>query len=185
MLRAAATLLIEHADSELKEKAVPPIIAGEWGATIVITEPQAGSDVGAIRTCAVKQHDEVLSAERDKILSPAVTRIIQSRYSILSWRELRRYYRHRGLTLFLVPKHPFDQPDKVNYVSVSPARTKMGLKASPTCVLNFDQAVGYRIGEEGEGLKCLFTMMNLMRLEVGAQSVGIASAATYSAIAYE
>ena len=185
MLRAAATLLIEHADSELKEKAVPPIIAGEWGATIVITEPQAGSDVGAIRTCAVKQHDEtyLLSGTKIFITCGDQNYTEQILHFVLA-RTQGAITGTRGLTLFLVPKHPYDQPDKVNYVSVSRLEQKMGLKASPTCVLNFDQAVGYRIGEEGEGLKCLFTMMNLMRLEVGAQSVGIASAATYSAIAY-
>ncbi|MCF7981324.1 MAG: acyl-CoA dehydrogenase [Pseudomonadales bacterium] len=185
MLRAAATLLIEHADAELKEKVIPPIIAGEWGATIAITEPQAGSDVGAIKTCAVKQDDGLYQLTGAKIfITCGDQNYTEQILHFVLARTKGAVAGTRGLTLFLVPKRCFDQPKKINQVSVSRLEHKMGLKASPTCVLNFDQAVGYRIGVEGEGLRCLFTMMNLMRLEVAAQSVGIASAATQSAIAY-
>ncbi len=185
MLRAAATLLIEHADSELKGKTVPPVIAGEWGATIVITEPQAGSDVGAIRTCAVKQNDGsyLLSGTKIFITCGDQNYTEQILHFVLA-RTPDAIAGTRGLTLFLVPKRRFENPEQLNHVSVSRLEQKMGLKASPTCALNFDQAIGYRIGEEGKGLGCLFTMMNQMRLEVAAQSVGIASAATQCAIAY-
>ncbi len=185
MLRAAAALLAEHADNELKERIVPAIVAGGYGATIVITEPQAGSDVGAIKTYAIKQNDGSYKLTGTKIfITCGDQNYTEQIIHLVLARVKGADPGTRGLSLFLVPKRSFDKPEDINHVSVSRLEKKMGLKASPTCVLNFDQALGYRIGKEGKGLNCLFSMMNLMRLEVATQSVGIASAASQSAASY-
>lgn len=183
--RAAATLLIEHAGSDLKERIVPALISGECGATIVITEPQAGSDVGAIKSYAVEQNDGsyLLTGTKIFITCGDQNYTEQIAHLVLA-RKKSAEPGTRGLSLFLVPKRDFEQPDLLNNVSVLRLEQKMGLKASPTCVLNFDQAVSYPIGSDGDGLRCLFTMMNLMRLEVAIQGVGIASAATQRAVRY-
>lgn len=185
LTRAAATLLVEHADSALKERLVPALINGDCGATIVITEPQAGSDVGAIKTCAEPQQNGAYHLTGTKIFITCGDQNYTDQIVHLVLARVKGAQPgSRGLSLFLVPKWDFDRPAQRNPVSVSRLEDKMGLKASPTCVLNFDQAAGYLIGAEGDGLRCLFTMMNLMRLEVAIQSVGIAGAATRDALRY-
>jgi alkylation response protein AidB-like acyl-CoA dehydrogenase len=184
MLRAAASLLIEHAEADIVERVVANLVTGEWGATICITEAQAGSDVGRIRTVATQQADGSYRLSGSKIfitfadhdLTEQITHLVLARTPGAPAGT-------RGISLFLVPKILFDSTTK-NNVSVSRLEKKMGLKASPTCVLDLDEAVGYRIGEECRGLNCMFTMVNLMRLEVSIQGPAIASAASRKALDY-
>jgi 3-(methylsulfanyl)propanoyl-CoA dehydrogenase len=184
MLRAAATLLIEYGEAEIVDRVVPNLVSGKWGATICITEAQAGSDVGRIKTLARPQADGSYHLSGSKIfisfgdhdLTNQITHLVLARTPDAPAGT-------RGISLFLVPKIHFDS-DSQNQVSVSRLEKKMGLKASPTCVLDLDEAVGYRIGEENRGLNCMFTMVNLMRLEVSIQGPAIASAACRKALAY-
>jgi 3-(methylsulfanyl)propanoyl-CoA dehydrogenase len=184
MLRAAATLLLEHGEAEIVDRVVPNLVSGKWGATICITEAQAGSDVGRIKTLARPQADDSYHLSGSKIfisygdhdLTNQITHLVLARTPDAPAGT-------RGISLFLVPKIHFDS-DSQNQVSVSRLEKKMGLKASPTCVLDLDEAVGYRIGEENRGLNCMFTMVNLMRLEVSIQGPAIASAACRKALAY-
>lgn len=184
MLRAGAWLLLEHADAPLVARVVPALVRGEWGATICISEPQAGSDVGRIATRAVP--------------CDAVTHAISGTKAWISYgdHDLTTQAVHfvlartpdappgtRGLSLFLVPRLRFDDGAR-NGWSVLRLEDKLGLHASPTCVLQFEGALGYRIGPPHEGLRCLFTMVNLMRLEVAIQGVAVAGIAAAKAAQY-
>ncbi len=183
-LRAATHLLIEHADAALAARIVPPLARGEWAATICITEAEAGSDVGRIRTLAAPRADGsyVVSGAKmfisfgDHDCAPQIIHLLLARTPGAPAGT-------QGLSLFAVPSRRFaDQTP--NAIAVSRIEHKMGLRASPTCALQFDGATAYRIGAEGQGLKCLFTMVNLMRLEVAVQGVALAEAATQRAVSY-
>ncbi|NKB36846.1 MAG: acyl-CoA dehydrogenase [Gammaproteobacteria bacterium] len=184
MLRAAASLLIEHADSALIDKVVPQLVSGEYAATICITEAQAGSDVGRIKTQAIEQQDgnyrlsgsKMFISFGDHDLSNQIIHLVLARTPEAAAGT-------RGISLFLVPKLDLES-DEGNGVSVSRLERKMGLKASPTCVLDLDNAKAYRVGEESRGLQCMFTMVNLMRLETSIQGPAIASAACRRALDY-
>ncbi len=184
MIRAASSLLIEHGSKDIVDQVVPNLVAGKWGATICITEAQAGSDVGRIKTMAVQQQDgsylvsgsKVFITYGDHDMTEQIVHLVLARTPDAPPGT-------RGLSLFVVPKLDLDSGER-NSVSVSRVEKKMGLKASPTCVLDLDQAIGYRIGKESRGLNCMFTMVNLMRLEVAIQGPAIALAATQKALHY-
>ena len=178
MLRAGSRLLIDHADDELKQRVVPKLVSGEWGATICITEAQAGSDVGRIRTLARPQADgsyrltggKIFITYGDQDFTEQVIHLVLARTPDAPPGT-------RGISLFLVPGVLFDS-GQANGVRVERLEKKMGLKASPTCVLRFEDATAYRIGEQNRGLNAMFTMVNLMRLEVSVQGPAIGAAAT-------
>ena len=184
MLRAGSRLLIDHADEELKQRVVPKLVIGEWGATICITEAQAGSDVGRIKTLARPQADgsyrltgtKIFITYADHDLTGQIVHLVLARTPDAPPGT-------RGISLFLVPKQMFDS-GQANGVRVERLEKKMGLKASPTCVMRLENATGYRIGEENRGLNAMFTMVNLMRLEVSVQGPAIGAAATAKAFEY-
>ena len=184
MLRAGSRLLIDHAGEELKQRVVPRLVSGEWGATICITEAQAGSDVGRIRTLARSHADgsyrltgtKIFITYGDQDLTEQIIHLILARTPDAPPGT-------RGISLFLVPKQMFDS-GQANGVRVERLEKKMGLKASPTCVLNLEDAMGYRLGGEHRGLNAMFTMVNLMRLEVSVQGPAIGAAATARALEY-
>ena len=184
MLRAASRLLIDHADEELKQRVVPRLVTGDWGATICISEAQAGSDVGRIKTMAEIQADgsyrltgtKVFITYADHDLTGQIIHLVLARTPGAPPGT-------RGISLFLVPKLMFDG-GQANGVRVERLEKKMGLKASPTCVMRLEGATGYRIGEENRGLNAMFTMVNLMRLEVSVQGPAIGAAATAKALKY-
>jgi len=184
MLRAAASLLMEHAEEAIVDRVVPNLVSGEWGASICISEAQAGSDVGRIRTLATQQADGSYRLRGSKIF---ITYGDQDFTGQIAHLVLARTPGAppgtRGISLFLVPRLDFDSGE-ANGVSVSRVEKKMGLRASPTCVLDLDAARGYRIGAEMRGLRCMFTMVNLMRLEVSIQGPALASAACKKALDY-
>lgn len=188
MGRAASRLLIGHADEALKERVVPRLVSGEWTATICISEPQAGSDVGRITTRAVPRSGGGWSLTGTKIfitygdhdLAPQIIHMVLARTPGAPPGT-------RGLSLFIVPKFCLGGDLSVggrNTATVTRVEHKMGLKASPTCVLNLDDAEGFMIGEEGSGLKTMFDMVNVMRLETGIQGLAVGGAATAKALAY-
>lgn len=186
MSRAAVRLLLEHATPALVEQFVPALVAGDAAATICISEPQAGSDVGRIQARAVPVGDGTFRLTGSKIwisygdheLTPQIAHMVLARTPDAAPGT-------RGSSLFLVPKMCVDNSMMFpNGVHVSSIEHKMGLKASPTCVLQFDAAMAWPVGPEGRGLVSLFTMVNTMRLEVALQGVAIAGAATARAMRY-
>ncbi|MCX7170620.1 MAG: acyl-CoA dehydrogenase [Proteobacteria bacterium] len=188
MERAATRLLIAHAPKAIVDVYAPRLVSGEWGATICISEAQAGSDVGRISTRAEPRADGSYRLSGSKIF---ITYGDQDFTEQIAHMVLARIPGAppgtRGLSLFLVPSRQLAADASVgaaNAVSVTRLEHKMGLKASPTCVLNFDGATGFLIGRENAGLKAMFTMVNTMRLEVAVQGVAVASAATVKALRY-
>jgi alkylation response protein AidB-like acyl-CoA dehydrogenase len=181
-LRAAARLLIEHGGDELLRRHGSGLADGSCAATIAITEPDAGSDVGRLKTLAVPQPDgsyrlqgtKIFISNGDHELAPQIIHMVLARTPDASPGT-------RGISLFLVPRNVDGGRNAVRVVRLE---QKMGLKGSPTCVLAFEGATGYRIGAEGRGLQQMFAMVNTMRLEVAIQGVGIAGAATARAVRY-
>ena len=188
MGRAAARLLVGHAQASLRDAIVPRLASGAWAATICISEPQAGSDVGRIATRAVPRVDGSWSLTGTKIfitygdhdLTPQIVHMVLARTPGAPGGT-------RGLSLFVVPKFGLDDDGSLgerNAATVARVEHKMGLKASPTCVLDLDGARGFMVGAECNGLKTMFDMVNVMRLETGIQGVGVGGAATARALAY-
>ena len=179
-LRAAARLLLEHGDDVLVRRYGPGLVDGSCAATIAITESDAGSDVGRLKTQALPQPDgtyrlhgtKIFISNGDHDLAPQIVHMVLARVP-------GALPGTRGISLFLVPKTVDGGRNPTRVVRLE---HKMGLKGSPTCVLAFEGATGYRVGAEGRGLQQMFAMVNTMRLEVAIQGVGIAGAATARAI---
>jgi alkylation response protein AidB-like acyl-CoA dehydrogenase len=188
MARAAAHVLLEHASAEMIERFARPLASGVWSATICMTEPHAGSDVGRLRTKAEPDGAERWRLRGEKIfISFGDHDLTHQTLHLVLARTPDAPEGTRGLSLFLVPKRivgPDGQPGEKNGVSVERLEHKMGFNGSPTCHMRFDDALGFRIGQTGAGLKTLFTMVNYMRLEVANQGVAIAEAATGAALRY-
>lgn len=185
-LRCAALALLKNAAPEFSARWVPDLLSGEVASTIVISEPQAGSDVGRILTAAQAQQDGSWRLTGSKIWisygdHDATSQILH----LVLARVPNGEAGTRGLGLFAVPKVP-DSADTAahNGISVLRLEHKMGLHASPTCVLDFKNSRGFLIGEAGRGLQALFVMMNAMRLAVAVQGAAVANTATLHAINY-
>ena len=183
---AAAEALAAHGSEELKSRYLGKLVSGEWTGTMQLTEPQAGSDVGALRTRATRAPDGTYRIAGSKIfitygehdLTDNIIHFVLARLPDAPPGT-------KGLSLFLVPKV---MPDgKRNDVRAHSVEHKLGIHGSPTCTMIYgDQggAVGFLIGEEHQGMHCMFTMMNRTRLAVGVQGVAIAELATQQALAY-
>lgn len=180
--RAAARLLAEHGDAELKAEWLEKLTTGEWGATICISEPDAGSDVGRIRAMARPAGDGRWAVTGEKIWISFGDHDLTGRIGhCLLARTPDAPPGTRGLSLFLVP----DRIDGVrNGVVTRRIEEKMGLHGSPTCALGFEEATGFLVGEIGRGLPQLFTMIVMMRISVGTQGAGLAAGAAEAALAY-
>jgi len=170
---------------------LPRLATGEWTGTMNLTEPQAGSDVGALRMIATPRRDGKWSIRGTKIfISFGDHDMADNIVHLALARTPDAPAGTRGISLFLVPKYRLDaegRPDEFNDVRVVSIEHKMGLHASPTCVLSFgyhDDCVGELIGAEHGGMRAMFTMMNNARLNVGLQGVQVAEAATQAAVAY-
>jgi len=170
--RAAAHLLTEAATHETAREWVPKLAAGEWAATICISEPDAGSDVGRLRSRA-EHRDSAWYISGQKTWISFGDHDMAARIGHCVLARTGGEAGTRGTSLFLVP-------DTIggnrNGVSLDRIEDKMGLHGSPTCALRFEQSQGFLIGEEGRGLPQLFSMIELMRLQTGCQGLGIASA---------
>ena len=183
-------VLVEHASRELRDTYLAKLVSGEWTGTMNLTEPHAGSDLSNLKTKAKPNDDHYL---------------IKGQKIYITWGEhdLTDNILHivlapledapagvKGLSLFLVPKYLPNDDGSIgerNDVSVVSTEEKMGINASPTCVMSFGEnqgAIGYMIGEPGQGLACMFTLMNHARLEVGLQAVGIAERSYQDALDY-
>ncbi len=188
---AGVDALAAHGSDELKRNYLPKLVSGEWMGTMQLTEPQAGSDVGALRTRAERAADGSYRITGQKIfitygehdLTDNIIHFVLARLPDAPPGT-------KGISLFLVPKFllkPDGSPGARNDVRAHSIEHKLGIHASPTCTMVFGDkggAVGYLIGEENRGMACMFTMMNQARLAVALQGVAIAERATQQALAY-
>ncbi|HCL63322.1 MAG TPA: acyl-CoA dehydrogenase [Rhizobium sp.] len=178
--RAASHLLARAADAETAAEWVPRLVAGEWAATICISEPEAGSDVGRLRTRAELSNGE-WRISGQKIWISFGDHDMTERIGHCLLARTGEAPGTRGLSLFLVPNRIDGEP---NGISLDRIEEKMGLQGSPTCALRFDGARGILIGQQGRGLPELFAMIELMRLLTACQGLGIASASADIAETY-
>ncbi|NDV91543.1 acyl-CoA dehydrogenase [Alteromonas sp. 345S023] len=189
MLTESAVLAVtKHASDDLKNKYLAKLISGEWTGTMNLTEPHAGTDLSLLNTKAEPQDDGSYKITGNKIFITAGDQDWSSNVIHLVLARLPDAPKGvKGISLFLVPKLLLDEnnePAKANNVSVGSIEHKMGIKASPTCVMNYDDATGWLVGEEHQGLACMFTMMNDARFQVGLQGLGAAEASYQGALAY-
>ncbi|MBB4152615.1 alkylation response protein AidB-like acyl-CoA dehydrogenase [Sphingomonas jinjuensis] len=182
----AIEALAHHGSPEQQATYLPKLATGEWTGTMNLTEPQAGSDVGALRTMATPLGDGRWSIKGTKIyISFGDHDMADNIVHLVLARTPDAPKGTRGISLFLVPK--IREDGTRNDVRVVSIEHKMGLHASPTCVLSFgdnDDCTGELIGPEYGGIRAMFTMMNNARLNVGLQGVQVAEAATQAAVAY-
>jgi alkylation response protein AidB-like acyl-CoA dehydrogenase len=180
--RAASHLLASVADEAVAAEWIPRLVSGEWGATICISEPDAGSDVGRIRTRAQEGNDGVWHVSGQKIWISFGDHDVTDRIGHCLLARTGDGVGTRGLSLFLVPDMLDDGAR--NGVTVSRIEEKMGLHGSPTCALGFENAQAILLGQPGRGLPQLFAMIEQMRLLTACQGLGVAVRATDTAFAY-
>ena len=180
--------LEHHASDAIKALYLPRLISGEWLGTMNLTEPQAGSDVGALRTRAEPQADGTYAITGQKIyITWADNDFTANTCHLVLARLPGAPEGTRGISLFLVPKFLPDaagNPGQRNALQVVSLEHKLGLHGSPTAVMQYSGATGWMVGAPHKGMAAMFTMMNNARLAVGAQGVGIADAATQAAVHY-
>jgi 3-(methylsulfanyl)propanoyl-CoA dehydrogenase len=188
--RGAIEALQLVGSAQLKQTYLPNMIAGKWSGTMVLTEAQAGSDLGAIRTRAQPAGDHYLLAGQKIFISYGDHDMTENIVHLVLARIDGAPPGVKGLSLFLVPKFVLDaegRPGQRNDVQCVSIERKLGIHASPTCVLAFGSgagAVGYLVGEANRGLECMFIMMNAARLSVGIQGIGLAERALQQASAW-
>jgi 3-(methylthio)propanoyl-CoA dehydrogenase len=183
----AVELLQVHGSAAQKQLYLGKLVSGEWTGTMNLTEPQAGSDLGALRTRAVPEGDhyritgqKIFITYGDHDLAPNIIHMVLARTPDAPPGS-------RGISLFLVPKFLLDAeggPGQRNDVRTLSLEHKLGIHASPTCVLSYEDAIGWRIGDKNRGLECMFTMMNAARLNVGVQGLAIAERAYQQAVEF-
>ncbi len=188
-LTHGATIAMEgHAEAALKAAYLPKMVSGEWSGTMCLTEPHCGTDLGLLRTRAVPQPDGSYRLTGAKIFISAGEHDLTSNIIHLVLARLPDAPAGvKGISLFLVPKFLPDAEGNAgerNGVSCGAIEHKMGIKASATCQMNFDDATGWIVGEPNRGLACMFTMMNAERVSVGMQGLGLGEAAYQSAVWY-
>ena len=180
--------LEHHASDEIKAIYLPKLISGEWAGTMNLTEPQAGSDVGALTTKAMPNGDGTYAITGQKIyISWGDNDFTENVSHLVLARLPDAVPGTKGISLFVVPKLIPDadgNPGKPNSLRVVSLEHKMGLHGSPTCVMEYSGATGWMVGPENGGMAAMFTMMNNARLGVGLQGVGVAEAAYQHALAY-
>ncbi len=188
MTQGQIEALEHHASDALKELYLPKMIAGEWSGTMNLTEPQAGSDVGALTSKAEPNGDGTFAVSGQKIyISWGDNDFAENVCHLVLARLPDGVPGTKGISLFLVPKYLPDEngnPGVANDLKVVSLEHKMGLHGSPTCVMQYDGAKGWLVGKEHGGMAAMFTMMNNARLGVGGQGVGVAEGAYQHALAY-
>jgi len=189
MLTAGACLALDaHGSQELKEKYLPNMYSGVWSGAMDLTEPHAGTDLGIIRTKAEPNGDGSFSVTGTKIFITWGEHDMAENIIHLVLAKLPDAPAGpKGISLFLVPKFMVADDGSLgerNSFSCGSIEKKMGIKGSATCIMNFDGARGWLVGEENKGLAAMFTMMNYERLGVGIQGIGAAEASLQSAREY-
>ena len=184
----AYNCILTHAEQSIKDKFLPKIVEGKWSGTMCLTEPQCGTDLGLLKTKAVPKGDGTYEITGQKIfITSGDHDLTENIIHLVLARTTDAPKGTKGISLFLVPKFEVSDDGVVgsrNGVSTNSIESKMGIKGSPTCVLNFENSKGIMIGPENKGLNSMFTMMNLERIVVGVQGLGIAETAYQNAVAY-
>ena len=177
-----------HASEEIKNKYLPKIVEGKWSGTMCLTEPICGTDLGLLKTKAEKQTDGTYKLSGQKIfITSGDQDLTENIIHLVIARATDSPAGTKGISLFLVPKFKVNDDGSLgprNGISTGSIESKMGIKGSATCVLNFDGATGYMIGKKDKGLSAMFTMMNLERIVVGIQGLGISEIAYQNSLAY-
>ena len=177
-----------HATNEVKDKYLPKMVEGKWSGTMCLTEPICGTDLGLLKTKAVEQSDGTYKLSGQKIfITSGDHDLTENIIHLVIARSTDSPSGTKGISLFLVPKYIVNDDGSLgprNGISTGSIESKMGIKGSATCVLNFDDAVGYMIGPKNKGLNSMFTMMNLERIVVGIQGLGISEIAYQNSLMY-
>src|SRR5699024_10381624 len=189
LLSNGACLAIDaHATEELKQTYLPKMYAGEWAGTMCLTEPHSGTDLGILKSRAVPQGDGSYTISGTKIFITGGEHDFTDNIIHLVLARLPDAPQGpKGISLFLVPKFLLNEDGSVgerNGVACGSLEEKMGIKGSATCVMNFDDAKGWLVGEENNGLACMFTMMNYERVSIGLQGLGLGETSYQSAVEY-
>ena len=188
MTQGQIEALEHHASDEIKAVYLPKLISGKWCGTMNLTEPQAGSDVGALRSTAKENGDGTYAITGQKIyISWGDNDFSENVCHLVLARLPDGVPGTKGISLFLVPKRlPDENGDAgiANSLKVVSLEHKMGLHGSPTAVMQYDGATGWLVGEPHDGMRAMFTMMNNARLGVGGQGIGGAEGAYQHALAY-
>ena len=188
LTHGAVLAMLGHASQELKTRYLPKMIEGSWSGTMNLTEPHCGTDLGLLRTKAVPQPDGSYKITGTKIFISAGEHDLTENIIHLVLARLPDAPKGvKGISMFLVPKflpNAENSPGQRNGVTCASIEHKMGLKASATCQLVFEDATGWLVGEPNRGLAAMFTMMNAERLSVGIQGLGVAETAYQSAVFY-
>ena len=184
----AYNCISHHATEEIKDKYLPKMVEGKWSGTMCLTEPVCGTDLGLLKTKAVEQSDGTFKLSGQKIfITSGDHDLTENIIHLVIARAADSPAGTKGISLFLVPKFIVNEDGSVgarNGISTGSIESKMGIKGSATCVLNFDDAVGYMIGSKNKGLNAMFTMMNLERIVVGIQGLGISEIAYQNSLSY-
>ncbi|GHB77248.1 acyl-CoA dehydrogenase [Psychrosphaera saromensis] len=188
-LTAGACVSIHaHASEELKNIYLPNMYAGTWTGSMCLTEAHAGTDLGLIKTKAVKNDDNSYNITGSKIFITGGDHDLTENIIHLVLAKLPGAPEgSRGISLFIVPKYNVNEDGslgELNTLGCGSIEHKMGIHGSSTCVMNFDDAKGYLVGEENKGLACMFTMMNYERLFVGIQGLGASERSYQNALEY-
>lgn len=188
LTRGAYTMLHSHGSDELKKKYLPKMVEGTWSGTMCLTEPHCGTDLGLLRTKAEPQADGTYKLSGTKIfISSGEHDLTENILHFVIARTPEAIAGVKGISLFLVPKFMVDDTGVLgarNPVTCASIEHKMGIKASSTCVMNFDGATGFLVGNLYQGIQAMFTMMNAERLGVGVQGLGVAEIAYQNALKY-
>jgi alkylation response protein AidB-like acyl-CoA dehydrogenase len=188
LTQGAIAAIIAHGSPEQKQVYLPKLIDGGWTGTMNLTEPHCGTDLGLIRTKAAKQPDGSYRISGTKIFISAGEHDLADNIIHLVLARIEGAPEGtRGLSLFIVPKllpQPDGSPGARNAVVCGSLEEKMGIHGNATCVMNFDGAIGWLLGEENRGLPAMFTMMNEARLGVGVQGLGMSEVAYQNAVVY-
>jgi len=188
LTQGATAAILRHGTDEQKAAYLPKMVEGRWTGTMNLTEPHCGTDLGLLRTKAVKQSDGSYKITGTKIfISAGEHDLAENIIHLVLARIEGAPAGTRGISLFIVPKFlpkPDGSPGTRNAVACGSIEEKMGIHANSTCVMNYDGATGFLIGEENRGLNAMFTMMNEARLGVGVQGLALSEVAYQNAAVY-
>jgi alkylation response protein AidB-like acyl-CoA dehydrogenase len=188
LTQGAIAALLAHAAPELKTKYLPKMVAGQWTGTMDLTEPHCGTDLGLLRTKAAKQTDGSYKITGTKIFISAGEHDLSDNIVHLVLARIEGAPAGtKGISLFVVPKMTVEDDGSLgasNGVTCGSIEEKMGIHANSTCVMNYDGATGWLVGEENRGLPAMFTMMNEARLGVGVQGLALSEVAYQNAAIY-
>jgi len=184
----AYNCILYHGNDSIKKKFLPNMVKSTWSGTMCLTEPVCGTDLGLLKTKAAEQPDGTYKLTGQKIFVTSGDHdLTENIIHLVLARTPDAPSGTKGISLFLVPKNQVKEDGSLgprNGVSTNSIESKMGIRGSATCVLNFDGAVGYMIGPKNKGLSSMFTMMNLERIVVGIQGLGLSEIAYQNALNY-